>query len=205
MRIETITIDMEQWAVVPRVPSVSNEMKAKFIGDFEWQEDASYYDDDERCYVEYRATRIVPWDLCKTIFKQMAAHWIAAAPSPEPVQQEERRGLTAPMLRKLEAEYKRLRASADSEACSAIRFEIRVEALGFKRAMEMIGREPEEQPSQPISTDIDMDRMLYAYELLPDYVKRTLSIYALAELRKALNLTFIPTPDEAGTWLECGE
>lgn len=42
---------------------------------------------------------------------------------------------------------------------------------------------------------IDMDRMLYAYSLLPDDVKRTLSINALAEMRKALNLTFIPTPD----------
>lgn len=55
---------------------------------------------------------------------------------------------------------------------------------------------PPAQPEQPapIQTRIDMDRMLYAYNLLPDDVKKKLSLNMLDELRKALNLTFIPTP-----------
>lgn len=53
---------------------------------------------------------------------------------------------------------------------------------------------PPAQPA-PIPTSIDMDRMMYAYKLLPDDVKQKLSLNMLAELRKALNLTFIPTPD----------
>lgn len=50
-----------------------------------------------------------------------------------------------------------------------------------------------EQPA-PVPT-IDMDRMLYAYKLLPPDLQKKLSINMLAELRKAMNLTFIPTPD----------
>lgn len=81
-----IEIDTDTQAVVPRVPSVSNEMKAKFIGEFSWDEEAPYH--DERGVVhDYIARHAVPWDLCKTIFKQMAAHWIAAAPQPEQAQQ----------------------------------------------------------------------------------------------------------------------
>lgn len=82
MPIITVQIDTDTQVVVPRVPSVSNEMKAKFIGEFSWDEEAPYH--DERGVVhDYIARHAVPWDLCKTIFKQMTAHWIAAAPQPE--------------------------------------------------------------------------------------------------------------------------
>lgn len=52
-------------------PVISNKMKAECIGEFSWQEDADYYD-EEGNVVEHVATRTVPWDLCKKIYKRMA-------------------------------------------------------------------------------------------------------------------------------------
>lgn len=55
-----------------REPKITSAMKAKFIGEFSWQEDAPYYDEDGNV-VEHTATRVVPWDLCKRIYKEMSA------------------------------------------------------------------------------------------------------------------------------------
>ena len=52
-------------------PLITNEMKAECIGEFSWEEEADYYDEDGNI-VEHVATRTVPWDLCKKIYKQMA-------------------------------------------------------------------------------------------------------------------------------------
>jgi len=41
------------------------------MGAYSWQEDADYYDEHGNV-IEHVATRTVPWDLCKTIYKQMA-------------------------------------------------------------------------------------------------------------------------------------
>lgn len=84
MTIQTITINTDELAVVPRVPTVSNEMKARFIGEFSWKEETFYYDEDGIEH-ECEMVRTVPWDLCKRIFKEMSAHWIAAAPRPDAV------------------------------------------------------------------------------------------------------------------------
>ena len=82
--IITVQIDADEWAVVPRVPTVSTEMKIKFLGMFSWDEEAPYYDEHGVIH-DHVARHAVPWDLCKAIFKQMADHWISAAPPPEPV------------------------------------------------------------------------------------------------------------------------
>ena len=73
---------MTEYVVVPKVPTITNKMKARFIGEFSWTEDDPYYDEDG---IEHDGefTRVVPWDLCKTIFKQMYAEFVAAAPQPE--------------------------------------------------------------------------------------------------------------------------
>ena len=56
--------------IVPREPKMTNEMKATHIGEYSWEEDAPCYDENGD-YQEYTATREVPWDLCKQIFKGM--------------------------------------------------------------------------------------------------------------------------------------
>lgn len=53
------------------IPKITNDMKALCIGEFEWQEEAPYYNEDG-ALVEHTATRIVPWELCKSIYKKMA-------------------------------------------------------------------------------------------------------------------------------------
>jgi len=50
---------------------VTNEMKAEHIGEFSWNEQADYYDENGKL-VEHIATRTVPWDLVKEIYKRMA-------------------------------------------------------------------------------------------------------------------------------------
>jgi len=52
-------------------PMITNTMKQYCMGEFSWQEQADYYDADGNV-VEHVATREVPWDLCKKIYKQMA-------------------------------------------------------------------------------------------------------------------------------------
>lgn len=173
--LHMIPMSGEQWQtlmhvvvpMVPMVPTVSNEMKSKFIGEFEWQEDASYYDDDERCYVEYRATRTVPWDLCKTIFKQMAAHWIAAAPSPEPVQPD-KTGAHEPALTALHQHL--IGWAASTPACaedqqkgaSIYNWRRRFAQYVFEY---MQGRE-KQQPVQPLLSDEQMETE-YKYATCP--------------------------------------
>ena len=73
-----IEIDTDTQVVVPRVTSVSSEMKAKFIGEFSWSESLEDYDN---AIIEY----IVPWWVCKEIFHRMAQHWISAATQPTPI------------------------------------------------------------------------------------------------------------------------
>jgi len=61
--------------VLEKKPLITNEMKAECIGEFSWEEQADYYDEHGNV-IEYTATRTVPWDLCKEIYKRMA---VAAA------------------------------------------------------------------------------------------------------------------------------
>ena len=49
---------------------ITNRMKAECIGEFSWDEDAPYYDDEGVRY-EYTRTNTVPWDLCKEIYQKM--------------------------------------------------------------------------------------------------------------------------------------
>lgn len=78
-----VEIDTATQAVVPKVPTVSNEMKAKFIGEFSWSESLESGEDE---VIEHT----VPWWVCKEIFHRMVQNWIAAAPRQEPVQQQDR-------------------------------------------------------------------------------------------------------------------
>lgn len=52
-------------------PKITANMKAECIGEFLWSEQADYYDENGDM-VEHVATRTVPWDLCKEIYKRMA-------------------------------------------------------------------------------------------------------------------------------------
>ena len=52
-------------------PLITNKMKVACMGEFSWTEDAPYYDEDGNL-IEHEAERIVPWDLCKQIYKRMA-------------------------------------------------------------------------------------------------------------------------------------
>ena len=56
-------------------------MKSACMGSFMWEEQADYYDECGNL-IEYTATRVVPWDLCKQIYKRMA--YIAATSSFNP-------------------------------------------------------------------------------------------------------------------------
>lgn len=52
-------------------PMITNAMKAYCIGEYSWDEVAPHYDEHGNL-IEHTATREVPWDLCKKIYKQMA-------------------------------------------------------------------------------------------------------------------------------------
>jgi len=63
-----------EFIVIPAIqgmPKITNQMKADCIGEFSWEEEAPYYDEDGNT-VEYTAVRVVPWDVCKEIYKKMA-------------------------------------------------------------------------------------------------------------------------------------
>ena len=60
----------------PAAPKVTSAMKAMFIGDFFWDEEAPYYDEDGELH-DHVAQRVVPWDLCKRIYKEMAGFALA--------------------------------------------------------------------------------------------------------------------------------
>jgi hypothetical protein len=59
-------------------PEIIDGMKHKFIGEFSWKEDAPYYDEHGELH-EYVAQHVVPWDICKDIYKQMALFAINGA------------------------------------------------------------------------------------------------------------------------------
>lgn len=52
-------------------PRITSEMKAEHIGEYSWEEDAPYYDEDGEL-IEHTASHVVPWDLCKKIYAGMA-------------------------------------------------------------------------------------------------------------------------------------
>lgn len=52
-------------------PKVTSYMKAQCMGEFSWEEDAPYFDENGNV-VEFIATRTVPWNLCKEIYKLMS-------------------------------------------------------------------------------------------------------------------------------------
>ena len=74
----------EGWKLVPvdhaGKPKVTNEMKARCIGEFEWTEEYSFYDEDGDVH-EDTCTNIVPWDLCKQIYKAMASVAMNVSPN----------------------------------------------------------------------------------------------------------------------------
>jgi len=58
-------------------PIVTNEMKAECIGEFTWDEEWPYYDEDGVLHEDHIHTHCVPWSVCKEIYKRMAK--VAAA------------------------------------------------------------------------------------------------------------------------------
>lgn len=72
---------------VPPIPKVTSAMKARFIGDFFWDEEAPYYDEDGVLH-DHVAQRVVPWDLCKRIYKEMAGFALANGSMTAPAAQE---------------------------------------------------------------------------------------------------------------------
>ena len=52
-------------------PKITNQMKADCIGEFSWTEDSPYYNEDGKLF-EGEVTHVVPWNLCKEIYKAMA-------------------------------------------------------------------------------------------------------------------------------------
>lgn len=80
---DVITVsDFRTWmaghARAPVEPTIKTQMKIDCIGEFSWQEDAPYYDDKGEVH-DYVATHVVPWDVCKDIFKRMYKSMIAAS------------------------------------------------------------------------------------------------------------------------------
>lgn len=64
-------------------PKITNEMKAECMGEFSWQEEAPYYDEDGGLH-DYIATHAVPWTICKDIYKKMASvAMLSATPQPD--------------------------------------------------------------------------------------------------------------------------
>ena len=64
----------EPFAKIPMLngnPEIIEGMKYKFIGQFSWKEEAPYYDARGEVH-DYIAQYVVPWDICKYIYKQMA-------------------------------------------------------------------------------------------------------------------------------------
>ena len=56
-------------------PLVTTAMKIECIGEFYWDEDAPYYDENGELH-EHVQRNTVPWTICKEIYKRMA---VAAA------------------------------------------------------------------------------------------------------------------------------
>ena len=59
----------------------SSDLKTKFIGEFSWEEEETYFDEDGRVMygedgdpVYRKVNRIVPWTLLKQIFKEMSEY-----------------------------------------------------------------------------------------------------------------------------------
>jgi hypothetical protein len=65
----------------PEVPQITTEMKAQFMGEFSWEEEAPYYDEDGELHEDHVAKHTVPWSLCKTIYKEMSAFAAASTPA----------------------------------------------------------------------------------------------------------------------------
>jgi hypothetical protein len=57
-------------AFITDLPRITAGMKHDCMGQFSWQEEAPYYDENGNV-IEHTATRTVPWDLCKDIYKAM--------------------------------------------------------------------------------------------------------------------------------------
>lgn len=61
-------------AIIPMcngIPKIIDGMRHQFIGEFSWKEEAPYYDKHGEIH-EHVAQHVVPWDICKDIYKQMA-------------------------------------------------------------------------------------------------------------------------------------
>jgi len=63
------------YVLVPVEPTVTTEMKIDCIGEFSWKEEAPYYDENGIVH-DYVAQHVVPWDICKDIFKRMYSHLV---------------------------------------------------------------------------------------------------------------------------------
>lgn len=70
MTREIMIIPADPRYTLEKRPLITNEMKAECIGEFSWEEEAPYYDENGNL-IEHVASRTVPWDLCKQIYKRM--------------------------------------------------------------------------------------------------------------------------------------
>jgi hypothetical protein len=71
MTHEIMIIPADPRYPLDKQPLITNEMKAECLGEFEWEEEAPYYDEHGDLH-EHTATHTVPWTLCKEIYKKMA-------------------------------------------------------------------------------------------------------------------------------------
>lgn len=68
--MRTIAIPVDERTGKPKVTSA---MKAEFIGEFFWIEEAPFYDENGDLHEDNVQTVTVPWTICKEIYKRMAA------------------------------------------------------------------------------------------------------------------------------------
>lgn len=71
MTDEIMIIPADPRYPLEKQPLITTEMKIECIGEFSWREEAPYYDEDGELH-DYVATHVVPWHVCKEIYKKMA-------------------------------------------------------------------------------------------------------------------------------------
>ena len=66
---KTIAIPVDK---ITGEPKISTEMKVAFIGEFSWVEEAPFFDENGDLHPDNVQTIVVPWTICKEIYKRMA-------------------------------------------------------------------------------------------------------------------------------------
>lgn len=93
----TYSGDTAQAQPAPATPEITCQMKAQFIGEFSWEEEAPYYDEDGELHEDHVAKHTVPWSLCKRIYQEMAAFAAGRSALPAHVTNSEKRLAAAVM------------------------------------------------------------------------------------------------------------